>query len=90
MSLEDVLKEAMGFNFNKAERHVVGEVYRTAEKEYRERHPFNANAKDKEARRAYDLNAGFHAEAVARQYVREEVDKWHRRGYRNQADGAQQ
>lgn len=81
MSLHDVIKtvldQAKAYKFDQAERHDVAHVCRTAYLEFSSRHP-----------KMESLNAELHAEAVARQYMREEIDKWHRRGYKNQADGA--
>lgn len=87
MSLSDILKQAISYNFDQGERHLVADVFRTADSEYRSRHPVNLDSKDRVARAAYELSVEHHAEAVARQYMHEEIDKWHRRGYKSQADG---
>lgn len=67
MALTDILKEAKELGFEKKERHDVADVYRFA---------YRAAVTSK--RVCPDLLA----EDVARQYMREEIDKWARRGYR--------
>jgi len=68
MSIDDILKEAKALGFNeKIERHYVCDVYREAR-----RAAVRGNGEEPDA----------YAAKIARQYMREEIDKWQRRGYK--------
>lgn len=85
--IEVLLEEVKAMGFDQADRHEVGNVFHTAWKEYVLRHPHGLDAHDMAGRRAYHGVVEMHAECVARQYIRAEIDKAQRRGYRSQADG---
>lgn len=77
-----ILEEARNKGFSQIERHQVGDVYRTAFMAYIERHPSSINHFDTKERELQLEITRTHAAAVARQYIKEEIDKWHRRGYK--------
>lgn len=66
MSLHDILREARTLGFTKTERHDVGNVYR--------------EAIEKVFTREYHDRTRY-GELIARQYIRNEIDKWQRKGY---------
>lgn len=77
-SINDLVVEmsniAERFGFSQEERHVVGEVTRFAY--------------DYAKKRNY-VDPIHHAKKVASQYMAGEIDGWHRKPWKNQADGAQ-
>lgn len=84
MTIDDLLKEAEKLGFvEQVDRHNIREVYREACRVYRQEHREHKPATTRTERVAYEDNVCMFAEAVTREYVRKEIDKWQKRGYKH-------